>query len=503
MDCAFCLKMQIRLIFLWAIIFGYGPILRAESMPAILKRLAAMSGNVQVFCYTKVLPFAIADLPAGFNNAGYGVVKNDSGLFIFPQGTGRVYRYQTESLRWKRVDSTYFAGYNFGSVQFSLGKDMYSFGGYGFWQINGMLRQFNPIAGEWNVIKTNRYIPWTLKHVGWSNFFFLDTLSGKLIINGLGTNGLQTLKDQADPEIGNDIYALGLRDGDWQKLGHFRDTSLEIIGFLPWGILDVHGSVTDISQNRTYKLGDRVISKLQAITYKSLQGSDKLISFCYDSTLYFSRDVQHYDSLTITRADLKDLGIPVFEPVESSILEKLSGLREYGGLFLVLASGFILGLFIKRDKSSMAKVSSKNQSEDLPKLNDLTPSIPPDQAVADIPQKTPTDEKAVTFRSSRILDLLEEKERSLMEFIYRYSAEERLTTIEEINKVIGVANRSMEVQKRMRSDLIGSINQKMGLITKDKKPVISKQRSEFDKRSFEYYIRTEHMDLVARVLGSK
>jgi hypothetical protein len=197
------------------------------------------------------------------------------------------------------------------------------------------------------------------------------------------------------------------------------------------------------------------------------------------------------------------LGIPVFEPVESSILEKLSGLREYGGLFLVLASGFILGLFIKRDKFSRAKVSSKNPSEDLPKINDLTPSIPPDQAVADIPQKTPTDEKAVTFRSSRILDLLEEKERSLMEFIYRYSAEERLTTIEEINKVIGVANRSMEVQKRMRSDLIGSINQKMGLITKDKKPVISKQRSEFDKRSFEYYIRTEHMDLVARVLGSK
>jgi hypothetical protein len=150
-----------------------------------------------------------------------------------------------------------------------------------------------------------------------------------------------------------------------------------------------------------------------------------------------------------------------------------------------------------------ANASSKNPSEELPNFHDLPPSIPPDQAVADIPQKTPTDEKAVTFRSSRILELLEEKERSLLEFIYRYSAEERLTTIEEINKVIGVANRSMEVQKRMRSDLIGSINQKMGLITKDKKPVISKQRSEFDKRSFEYYIRTEHMDLVARVLGSK
>jgi hypothetical protein len=503
MDCAFCLKMQIRLIFLWAIIFGYGPILRAESMPAILKRLSEMQGNVQVFCYSKNLPFAIPDLPVGFNISGFGVVKTSSGLFVLPQGTGRVYRYQTESLRWKRVDSTYFAGYNFGSVQFSFGKDMYSFGGYGFWQVNGMLRQFNPIAGEWNVIKTNRYIPWTLKHVGSSNFYYLDTLSGKLIINGLGTNGLQTLKEQADPEIGNDIYALGLRDGDWQKVGHFRDTSLEMIGFLPWGILDVHGNVTDIPNNRTYKLGDRAISKLQAITYKSLQRSDQLISFCYDSTLYFARDEHHYDSLTISRVDMKDLGIPVYEPIETSIFEKWSGIKEYGGLFLVLASGFITGLFIKRKKYSIAKVSSGNAVEGFTEIDKNTPSIPTAQAVADIPQKTPTEEKAVTFRSSRILELLEEKERSLMEFIYRYSAEERLTTIEEINKVIGVANRSMEVQKRMRSDLIGSINQKMGLITKDKKPVISKQRSEFDKRSFEYYIRTEHMDLVARVLGSK
>jgi hypothetical protein len=503
MDCAFCQTMQTRLFFLLAIIFGYGPILRAESMPAILKRLAHLPGNAQVFCYAKQLPFIISDLPEGFNVSGFGVVKTSSGLFIFPQGTGRVYCYQTESKQWKRVDSTFFAGYNFGSLHFSLGNDMYSFGGYGLWQVNGILRQYNSIAGEWTAIKTNWYIPWTLKHVGWSNFYFLDTLSGQLIINGLGTNGLQTLKDQSDPEIGTDIYALGLKNGDWQKLGRFRDTALEMIGFLPWGILDVHGGVTDIPNNRTYKLGDRAISKLQAITYKSLQSSDQLISFCYDSTLYFARDPLHYDSMTITRSDLKDLGIPVYEPIETGIFEKWSGLKEYGSLLLLLVSGFVLGLFINRKKDGKVKGLSLDSPEYMPKIENLEPLILQDQAVADIPEKTPTDEKAVTFRSSRILDLLEEKERSLLEFIYYYSEEERLTTIEEINKVIGVANRSMEVQKRMRSDLIGSINQKMGLITKDKKPVIDKQRSEFDKRSFEYFIRTEYMELVARVLGNK
>jgi hypothetical protein len=495
--------MQIRLLFLLVIFFGYGPILRAESMPAILKRLAEMEGNVQVFCYPKNLPFTIADLPVGFSNSGYGVVKNDSGLFIFPQGTGRVYRYQTESMRWKRVDSTYFKGYNFNSLHFGIGNEIYSFGGYGFWQINGMLRQYNPISGEWNIIKTNIYIPWMLKHYGLSNFYFLDTLSGKLVVNGLGTNGLQTLKDQTDPEIGTDIYALDLKNGDWQKLGHFRDTTLEMIGLLPWGILDVHGNVTDIPNNRTYKLGEQLISKLLAITYRSNASAELQISFCNDSTLFITRNDQDYDSLIITRADLKDLNIPVYETIETGIFKNWSGMKEYGGLVLVLASGFILGLFINKKKYSIPKVSSGNAFKSMAELDNITPSIPLDQAVAEIPQKTPIGEKAVTFRSSRILELLEEKERSLLEFIYHYSAEERLTTIEEINKVIGVANRSMEVQKRMRSDLIGSINQKMGLITKDKKPIISKQRSEFDKRSFEYFIRSEHMDLVARVLGSK
>jgi hypothetical protein len=468
-----------------------------------LKRLAEMQGNVQVFCYPKNLPFTIADLPVGFSQSGYGVVKNDSGLFIFPQGTGRVYRYQTESMRWKRVDSTYFKGYNFNSLHFGIGNEIYSFGGYGFWQINGMLRQYNPISGEWNIIKTNRYIPWMLKHYGLSNFYFLDTLSGKLVVNGLGTNGLQTLKDQTDPEIGTDIYALDLKNGDWQKLGHFRDTALEMIGLLPWGILDVHGNVTDIPNNRTYKLGEQLISKLQAITYRSNASAEVQISFCNDSTLFITRNDQDYDSLIINRADLIDLGIPVYEPIETGIFEKWSGLKEYGSLFLLLVSGFVLGLFINWKKDGKAKGLSLDSPEYLPKIENHEPVIPQNQAVADIPEKTPTDEKAVTFRSSRILDLLEEKERSLLEFIYYYSSEERLTTIEEINKVIGVANRSMEVQKRMRSDLMGSINQKMGLITKDKKPVIDKQRSEFDKRSFEYFIRTEHMELVARVLDNK
>jgi hypothetical protein len=53
----------------------------------------------------------------------------------------------------------------------------------------------------------------------------------------------------------------------------------------------------------------------------------------------------------------------------------------------------------------------------------------------------------VSFRSSKIIELLEERERNLLSFIFKQSSEERLTSIEEINKVIGAAERSPEIKK--------------------------------------------------------
>ena len=99
--------------------------------------------------------------------------------------------------------------------------------------------------------------------------------------------------------------------------------------------------------------------------------------------------------------------------------------------------------------------------------------------------------------------MLEERERSLLEFLFNHSADERLTSIDEINKVLGVQNRSVEIQKRMRSDVIGSINQKLNIVTRDKKPVVDKQRSEFDKRSFEYFIQPAQMELVEKIIRKK
>jgi hypothetical protein len=311
-----------------------------------------------------------------------------------------------------------------------------------------------------------------------------------------GIQGNHVLKDRRDPINPPGLYRLNMRTGDWRMIGTMQDTSFSIMAQTPWGVLVDFRNVIDLNANRYFKLKEA--KNLEILAMVGLPTKQRLpwVSYFVDSVFYLGDLNQKLDSIIIKKEDLVDTGRPVFQDIPgenwSFHLDIASFLSGAGLLLLV-------GMIFRRSQSSVSEmVNAELQQNVKPHA-----VIENKQAVADITEKTPTDEKAVTFRSSRILDLLEEKERSLLEFIYYYSEEERLTTIEEINKVIGVANRSMEVQKRMRSDLIGSINQKMGLITKDKKPVIDKQRSEFDKRSFEYFIRTEYMELVARVLGNK
>lgn len=67
-------------------------------------------------------------------------------------------------------------------------------------------------------------------------------------------------------------------------------------------------------------------------------------------------------------------------------------------------------------------------------------------------------EQQIIYRSGKIMDLLDECEKNLLGYIFNHYKEEHLTSIDEINRVIGASQRSVEIQKRLRSDLIGSIN---------------------------------------------
>lgn len=70
-------------------------------------------------------------------------------------GSGQVYELNIPSLSIKRIDQTYYRGYNFKAIQFLRNDTIFSIGGEGFWQKHSIITFYNTKASEWDILYTN------------------------------------------------------------------------------------------------------------------------------------------------------------------------------------------------------------------------------------------------------------------------------------------------------------------------------------------------------------
>jgi len=78
-----------------------------------------------------------------------------------------------------------------------------------------------------------------------------------------------------------------------------------------------------------------------------------------------------------------------------------------------------------------------------------------------------------------------------------------MTSIAQINNTLGCANKSFEVQKRLRSDTINQINLKLSFNLSTNNKIIERKRTDFDARSFEYFIDYTYLTAVKDLLNSQ
>lgn len=71
-------------------------------------------------------------------------------FLITIQGTGQLYKFDTQSLTFDRIDKTYYRGNNFGAIQFIRKNTLISLGGQGFWRIHNIPTFFNTRTSEWD-----------------------------------------------------------------------------------------------------------------------------------------------------------------------------------------------------------------------------------------------------------------------------------------------------------------------------------------------------------------
>jgi hypothetical protein len=275
------------------------------------------------------------------------IIKNSRGLFILIEGTGQVYKAldtNKNKIVFKRIDSTVYFGNNFSALIFSKNDTLISFGGYGYWHLNGQLRFFND-GYEWNVKKINKEFT-TNYHCAYYSakdfkIYFLESKSGEEV---------------AFTELANnhEIISLDLKSFRNKILGKpSKEFSRIIKGdnfiYLPSlnGIIIVSDHVfflCNYKENSIYKLTNEKI--LNAFN----RNSNELIANFFEKNgkIYFT-NYPEYEVKTFP-ISMKDFTLEpyrIFEPVS----EINNFFIIFGSLFLVFTSLIVFYYLNKKNTS--------------------------------------------------------------------------------------------------------------------------------------------------------
>lgn len=456
------------------ICFIFSSALVAQEKPGpFLQRIIAHKSPVLIFNFqssVNEMPIhKIFDLTPTFKFSGQSITKSSKGLFLNHLGTGRIYQWQGDeaSGQWRRIDSTYFTGYNFLSLFFSIDSTIYSFGGTGYWYNNGNLRKYNPDAKEWNVKRLNNSTPWIYET---DELFYIDTVHKKLFFSGQGRKFDAGLADASvDSSSINKLYCIDIDKGTFKELGSYEPSMTGFFGQTPWGTIVSFDKLADYTNNRYYILSEKVESQLFKILSNSNSSSFiKQYSFWIDSVLYFTKNEMKYDSIIIHRSDLTPTNKPVYFPSKNQQLQKsTTSIPWLWMLFTAMLISLNIYLYKHRNKKHSKAVSNTNDGNEL-----------------------------FVQEKFKLTDV----ELNLLQTIFENSIVKKTTSIDEINTILGCNNKSIEVQKRLRSDTMNAINQKLCMTLLIDYNIIQRKRSEFDGRSFEYYLEEKSLQQISNLL---
>lgn len=392
-------------------------------------------------------------LPNELRNESQYLVKTNGKLYAGINGTGRLYELIDSSgyLKFRRIDSTFHSGYTFGALAFALGDSICSFGGYGFWKYNGALRYFNPTTLEWEPIPLQREIKGMFADHSW-----IDEQAGILYLEDPQVQS-ETLLPYPPKKIPAPLlHAIEWKSGKVNTLGNLNYNphfGLQT----PWGKLDFSAHDVELYdfRNNTIRKG----SKALFLKMRKLKNPrHHAFHFMIDSTLYYG-DVEHntLDSVRLSIGAFTDPGNPIFSKKRTVVLPEGYLLL----LFLPLLLFLILFLILQK-KSSLKRKPAKIISTDTNEGNNH-----------------PGKNISPTFTNMEV---------EFLRFLLEKNKKNHPATIEDVNKLLGLSGKNEAVQKKNRSEVIALINQKWALTHGNEQPLIDRQRTDTDRRSFEYFI---------------
>lgn len=184
---------------------------------------------------------------------------------------------------------------------------------------------------------------------------------------------------------------------------------------------------------------------------------------------YLDKKTGEYDSLSI----------PLNEFVKSNIKiwKKSHSIYLYGMIpIMAIIAFFTIKRYKKQENTTATKLSAAI----------VTPS-----ETLDRPYRQPNIVPVIRFS---------ETEKQLLHLLLEKSKQKKTTTITEINYVLGIKDKNISLQKKVRSEVMNSINEKFSFLYPNQNSLIGNTRSLEDKRYFEYYIDESNFTFIEAIL---
>lgn len=403
--------------------------------------------------------------PLEFSKNKQQLVKSGNSLYLFIDGTGRVYKaikWDDKQVFFSRVDSTFYFGYNQGSRKLIINDTLFSYGGYGFWHYNGCLTYFTPHK-EWEMQPLNKDIPFFNNNDRYSSIAFFDDknldlyFSAAPIVQQTVINGIEN----------DSFYVLNIANRNLKTLGKNLFSKAIFEKFMlakkletPYGILfdcpldDNRDFILDLKNNKIYTSNKRI---LQSLIPSSAYSLDNMF-FYQNGYLYASSPpFEKIDSLLFDFSNFKLIETKVYEQKSSKIINFSNDFLIIISVLLLL---FISLFFIIQKRKSIKNIEISNEQEE-------------------------------------VLSALERQ--LLNDFISMIESRGYCST-DELNNLLGVGYKSTEIKKKARTDFITKVNYKLRTHFSSDSDIIIRDRSDLDKRSFLYSIKEEMIDKIKKML---
>lgn len=403
-----------------------------------------------------------------FNHPVLGIreqvaIKTPNNFFIAISGAGRIYQQiaVTDSLLYfKRIDDNENINYNLGAFYFSVGETIYNHGGYGFWKTNGTMRGFNFKDGEWDVFPTNIEVSNPI----FPSSSWFDASKNTLYIpyQQYINSGLKGFQSAAGIIIDGVMY-LDCKTWDWIQIGKVPSNYLNILMSSKIKIYNESGYfVSDGEDVYWFNFLNNSVSINSNRTH-----AQSIIRLDNSSIHYYKEGIlySYFPATGILDTLVIDESKFVKEPAPMWGLQfDLTTIWPlWLCLFLFIAS---LWYFYKVPSKKEQKRATENFGIGVKKLD-------------------------VTFNQTEL---------SLIDLFIEKSFLGATATISEINYVLGIKDKNVGMQKKVRSDVINGINDKFKYATSQDIQLILNVRSETDKRYFEYFIAKDQISEVQKLI---